>query len=298
MKSLNNILMKSSISIVLVYLLLSCSQWQDKSESRFEIEHKESLAPIEIVSAKNIDWGPLNPARGENGPKAGNLWGDRNSDQASGFLVQFVDGFSSPPHIHNITYRGIAISGTVHNDDPEAKKMWMPAGSFWTQPVGEPHITSAWGPENIVYVEIDKGPYLVKPVEEAFDSGEQPINLVPSNMVWMDGSDITWIDPSISSGPMNPSIAFLWGNPNDGGLTGALVKLPVGFKGKIYSNEKGIKAVIIKGKASIHLRDEEKPLESGNYFGSLGRSVFNISNKTTKESIIYLRSEGSFSIRL
>ncbi|MEM0941503.1 MAG: DUF4437 domain-containing protein [Bacteroidota bacterium] len=297
MKSLDNLFVKSSISIALVYLLLSCGQWQDKPESGFEIENKESPAPIEIVSAKNIDWGPLNPARRVNGPKAGNLWGDRNSDETSGFLVQFVDGFSSPPHIHNITYRGIVISGTVHNNDPKAKNMWMPVGSFWTQPVGKPHITSARGSINMVYVEIDKGPYLVKPIEEAFDNGEQPVNLVSSNMVWIDGSDITWIDPSISSGLMNPSISFLWGKPSEGGLTGTLVKLPVGFKGKIYSNEKGIKAVIIKGKVSIHLRDEEKPLESGNYFGSKGRSVFKISNETTAESIIYLRSEGSFSIR-
>ena len=36
----------------------------------------------------------------------------------------------------------------------------MPAGSFWTQPAGEVHITSARGQETIAYVEIDEGPYL------------------------------------------------------------------------------------------------------------------------------------------
>ena len=61
-----------------------------------------------------------------------------------------MDGFSSPPHIHNVTYRAMVIKGLVHNDDPEAENMWMPPGSFWTQPAGEAHITSAKGEENIL----------------------------------------------------------------------------------------------------------------------------------------------------
>ncbi|WP_346992732.1 DUF4437 domain-containing protein [Alteromonas gracilis] len=48
-------------------------------------------------------------------------------------LVRFKEGFSSPPHIHNITYRGIVIDGEMHNSDPDAKAMWMPVNSYWTQ---------------------------------------------------------------------------------------------------------------------------------------------------------------------
>lgn len=56
---------------------------------------------------------------------------------ASGSLVTFVDGFQSPPHIHNITYRAVVIRGRIHNDDPEAARLWMEPGSYWTQPAGE-----------------------------------------------------------------------------------------------------------------------------------------------------------------
>lgn len=92
-----------------------------------------------------LNWGYLNPLRGKNSPGAANLWGDRTKDTATGMLVRFNKGFVSPPHIHNISYRGIVIEGLMHNDDPSAEKMWMLAGSFWTQPAGENHITAANG---------------------------------------------------------------------------------------------------------------------------------------------------------
>ncbi|MET0000674.1 MAG: DUF4437 domain-containing protein, partial [Candidatus Thiodiazotropha lotti] len=131
-----------------------------------------------MVLASEINWEQLNPARGDKSPQAGTLWGDRKGSVPTGFLAKFVDGFSSPPHIHNVTYRAVVISGTIHNDDPDAADMWMPAGSFWTQPKGEVHITSAKGSTNIALVEIERGPYLVLPVEKAFDAGERPINVV------------------------------------------------------------------------------------------------------------------------
>ena len=99
-------------------------------------------------------------------------------------LVTFLDGFQSPPHIHNITYRAVVIDGAVHNDDPAAQKMWMGPGSFWTQPVGESHITAARGDNPTIFLEILSGPYLVKPEKEAFEAGERPINLDARNITW------------------------------------------------------------------------------------------------------------------
>ncbi|SMP67609.1 protein of unknown function, partial [Neorhodopirellula lusitana] len=164
-----------------------------------------------VVLASEVDWTPLNPARGDASPKAATLWGDRAGTQATGFLVQFADGFSSPPHIHNVTYRGMVISGGVHNDDEAAEPMWMPAGSFWTQPAGAPHITAARG-LTTAYIEIDKGPYLVMPTEEAFDRGERPVNVDASNIVWLGPSSTTWIQSAATKAPAKqPQIAFLWG---------------------------------------------------------------------------------------
>ena len=124
-----------------------------------------------IVTINDIEWGYLNPLRGDLSPGAANLWGDRTKDVSTGMLVRFKKGFQSPPHIHNITYRGVVITGLLHNDDPEAEKLWMPTGSFWTQPAGENHITAANGEANLIYLEIDSGPYLVKPADQAFDDG-------------------------------------------------------------------------------------------------------------------------------
>ena len=143
-------------------------------------------ARSEVVSVDDVAWGYLNPARGDKGPRAADLWGDRTKNTAAGILLQFPEGFSSPPHIHNITYRGVVIQGELHNDDPEAEIMWLPAGSFWTQPAGEAHVTAANGKSNIAYIEINSGPYLVQPTERAFDNGERPMNVDPSHIVWQD----------------------------------------------------------------------------------------------------------------
>ncbi len=84
----------------------------------------------ELRPHEDIKWGALNAARGAASPRAGDLWGDRAAQGATGFLVRFDKGFSSPPHIHNITYRGLVLDGRVHNDDPGAASMWLGPMSF------------------------------------------------------------------------------------------------------------------------------------------------------------------------
>ena len=260
----------------------------------------QSIEPTsEVVLTSEVEWSPLNPARGDASPKAGTLWGDRTGSGASGFLVKFEKGFSSPPHIHNITYRGVVISGLIHNDDPNAEDMWMPVSSFWTQPAGEAHITSAEGKTNVAYIEIDEGPYLVLPTEEAFDNGERPFNIEVSNIVWLDASNITWIDlPGMPTSDDEPKIAFLWGKPQDGELNGTLLKLPAGFTGKIRSYGSIFRAVVIQGQPQYQILGETeiKTLEPGSYFGSKRESMHQVSSKAREESIIYVRTDGKFDI--
>jgi hypothetical protein len=242
----------------------------------------------EVVLASEIEWEKLNPARGDKSPQAGTLWGDRQGTVPTGFLAKFVDGFSSPPHIHNATYRAVVISGSIHNDDPEATPMWMPAGSFWTQPKGEVHITAAKGTTNVALVEIDNGPYLVLPTEEAFDSGERPINVDASNIVWVDL-------PGMPDSANGPKIAYLWGSLQDGQSNGTFVKLPAGFSGKIHSHGMTFRAVVIKGRAQ-HMGDDVKTLEPGSYFGSNGETVHEISSGEGAESVIYVRTNGMYEV--
>ncbi len=98
-----------------------------------------------VVLSSEIVWEKLNPARGCQSLQAGTIWGDRKDTVRTGFLAKFVNGFSSPSHIHNVTYRAVVIKGLVHNDDPKAENMWMKSGAFWTQPEREVHITYAKG---------------------------------------------------------------------------------------------------------------------------------------------------------
>lgn len=252
----------------------------------------------ELVTTSDIEWGPLNPARGNKGPKAGTLWGDRTAEGPSGFLVEFADGFASPPHIHNVTYRGVVIRGLVHNDDPEARNMWMPPGSFWTQPVGEEHITAGKGGKSLAYIEIEKGPYLVRPSEEAYDSGERPVNVDPSNMVWLDASNLRAIESSVSSD--GPKVATLWGAPQGNLLNGTLVKLPAGFQGTLRGQGASLRAVVIQGHPTYHTADGRNatPLEPGNYVGGRGNIEIMLSVAEGDAAILYVRAEGTYDVEV
>lgn len=241
-----------------------------------------------VVLVSEVQWEQLNPARGDKSPRAANLWGDRNSAGPTGFLVKFVDGFESPPHIHNVSYRGVVIDGLIHNDEPSAAHKWMPRGSFWTQPKGAVHITAAKRSDNLAYIEIDDGPYLVHPAQKAFDSGEKPMNV--------DGSNIVWSEPTGGAGAHRIAVAFPWG-PHQAGVTkGTLVRIPAATIAKMRGDGPRIRAVVIQGLPS--LRDHEAgtatTMAPGSLLTSTGRGAEHLfSCGEEVDCILYLRTEGS-----
>ena len=248
-------------------------------------EETDAQSATEVVLISEVNWEQLNPARGDASPKAGTLWGDRKGEVPTGFLVKFEDGFSSPPHIHNVTYRGVIISGLIHNDDPQAGKMWMPQGSFWTQPKGEVHITAAQGSDNVAFIEIDSGPYLVFHEEDAFDSGERPFNIVDSILVWVDHSEM--------DSPNGIKVAYLWGVQKQGQFNGTLVKFPKDYQGKIKSSGSVFRAVVIEGQLNYQLSNgtETKVLKQGSYFGSKQNTIHRISSDVDT-TLLYIRTNG------
>jgi quercetin dioxygenase-like cupin family protein len=243
-----------------------------------------------VVAASDIKWGYLNPLRGDKSPGAADLWGNRTTDTATGMLVRFNKGFESPPHIHNITYRGIVIEGQMHNDDPSAEKMWMPAGSFWTQPAGENHTTAANADTNLIYLEIDSGPYLVKPSNEKFDNGERPLNLHKDNMVWLADSDLNQINVD------GVQSTYLWGNTAD--MNGSMIKLPAGFNGDITTNANEFRAVVIAGAVEYSSNEQSKaqPLSAGSYVESKGSFTHSIANKADTPAVIYIRTNSKYHV--
>lgn len=243
-----------------------------------------------VIASSDIKWGYLNPLRGDKSPGAADLWGDRTSNTATGMLVRFKKGFESPPHIHNITYRGIVIEGQMHNDDPKAQKMWMPAGSFWTQPAGEDHTTAANSKTNLIYLEIDSGPYLVKPSKEQFDNGERPLNLHRDNIVWLNDSDLNIIKAD------GVQSTYLWGSTTH--LNGSMIKLPAGFKGEISTQANEFRAVVVSGAIdySSNNQNAQQTLNAGSYIESTGSFRHSIENKSDADTTIYIRTNRQFTV--
>lgn len=286
-------MMRTTTYLLLIFgLLNSCSNPTKKAENN--ISEKIKNPTNKVVLSSEIVWEKLNPARGDQSPQAGTIWGNRKEAVATGFLAKFVDGFSSPPHIHNVTYRAVVIKGMVHNDDPTAENMWLKTGSFWTQPVGESHITSAKGEENIALVEINKGPYLVKPITEAFDSGERPINIDVSNVVWLNNEKTNWVDSKSKA-----ELSFLLERNENEALKSLFVKLPKRFNGNIETEGTVLHTVVIKGEINYTMpqNKETKVLNEGSYFGSTDRAIHRITNNSESEIILYVRTNEKIKIK-
>ncbi|NET72707.1 MAG: DUF4437 domain-containing protein [Sphaerospermopsis sp. SIO1G2] len=281
--------MRKFLALLLVsFVIAACTSSQITSDN---VSSKpETDSNFEVVLMSEVKWQQLNPARGDKSPQAGTLWGDRTGLGAAGFLLKPVDGFRSPPHIHNVAYRGVVISGDIHNDDPDAEDMWMPQGSFWTQPAGGVHITAAKGSDIFAYIEVEDK-FGVLPAEQAFSSPERPINVDVSNIIWIDNIGM----PSVSNGA---KVAFLWGKPRDNNLYGTFIKLPAGFSGKIRSQGSTFRAVVIKGQPQYQASSDvnAKDLEPGSYFSSTGNSVHQVSSQAGEESIIYIRTDGKYEV--
>lgn len=254
---------------------------------------------ITVITPEQVRYQPLNPARGDASPRAGVLWGDITQDVPSGVLLQFADGFASPPHIHNITYRAVVISGAVHNDDPDAANLWMGPGSFWTQPAGEVHITAARpGAGATAFLEILQGPYLVQPGDRAFDNGEQPLNLVASNLVWMNADALDWIalDDQVENGPQ---AAFLWGNLESGELSGSFLRLPTGYTTDLSTEDGDLKAVLIGGEVTHTVAGATRPVRigAGGYFSSAQAVRHTLTCSDSQACVVYLRTVGQFHVQ-
>lgn len=266
-------------TLSLLLLIAGCASHRGQHSDHTPAKQNREIVPIEKVK-----WEPLNPARGEKSPLAATLWGDRQENKATGFIAKFPQGFSSPPHIHNTSYRAVVIQGNIHNDDPDARHAWMPPGSFWTQPRGETHITAAKDSLNLALVEIDHGPYLVQSAGQNYDSGERPINKMPSHLVWMPV-------PGFSSSEENPQLAHLWGSLKKDKARGIFVQLPTGFEGVLTTKAMIFRTVVIQGQLKLINHD----LNPGSYFGSHGKASYHIATPE-ENTLLYIHTNNNFHI--
>lgn len=271
--------------VMLCGLSVACAAQHDR---------RVDVTPFTVVLPSEAQWGPLNPARGDQSPQAADLWGNRRGSGPTGFLVQFADGFESPPHIHNVSYRAVVIRGRVHNDDPRAEPMWMSSGSFWTQPRGAVHITAAQGEGNLIYVEIDEGPYLVKPTGAAFDGDEAPLNVDPRNLVWLAASS-AWFDSSAEPDAANsPAIAFLWGDPRAGALFGSFFRVPAGMTVNVISQGREFRAVVVSGELEESVG--RQPIGAASLLSTTGGGGRALTCVAKKSCVLYARTNGPYRV--
>ena len=144
----------------------------------------------------------------------------------------------------------------------------------------------------MAFLDIQEGPYLVKPTSEAFDNGERPVNVYKTNLVWLNANDIQWV-----SEKSNVETAFLWGSHKENQLRAALLKLPAGFNGKIKNLSPNFRAVVISGEVTHQFskKDTKNDLQPGSYFGAEENATSIIS--TAKETILYIRSNGDYEVK-
>ena len=81
-------------------------------------------------------------------------------------------------------------------------------------------------------------------------------------------------------------------------LNGSFIKLPAGFDGKIHSAGSPFRAVVISGQLQYHMQDNSGPksLEPGSYFGSKEEAVHHVSSGPDAESVIYVRTVGTYRV--
>lgn len=88
--------------------------------------------------ADTITWGET-----PFGPLASPVSGDFSAGQHITF-IKFAAGMQTPVHTHSHDYVGIVISGVTRHFEPSKPEteVDLPAGSHWSIPAGQPHIST------------------------------------------------------------------------------------------------------------------------------------------------------------
>ena len=113
--------------------------------------------PADLVLASEVTWEQLNPARGNESPKAGQL---------NGTLTKLPAGFSGKIDSRGSTCRAVVIKGQLQYQMPgETDAKTLEPGSYFSSKGESVHqVSSEGGEESIFYVRTD-GKYDVVPAK-------------------------------------------------------------------------------------------------------------------------------------
>ena len=94
---------------------------------------------IPVTKLKYFDTG-IGKQSGVGTLRAANGHGDLQHG-AHGTIIKMPAGFVSRVHSHTGEYWAVVISGVGVNGTPGSTDVPLPAGSYWSQKGGEPHVT-------------------------------------------------------------------------------------------------------------------------------------------------------------
>jgi beta-alanine degradation protein BauB len=68
-----------------------------------------------------------------------------------GTFIKMPAGFVSHTHTHSDDYWAVVVSGVMVNKRPDEPDVLLPAGSYYFQKGGEPHVTKCMSPDGCVF---------------------------------------------------------------------------------------------------------------------------------------------------
>ncbi len=107
-----------------------------------------------MVTPDQVDYQPLNPARGDASPQAGTLWGDLDDGGLSASFVKLPAGHTSDLSVESDRLRAVIVDGAlIHSVAGLETQSELGAGGFFESDAGVPHAL-ACHPESdcLVYV--------------------------------------------------------------------------------------------------------------------------------------------------
>jgi beta-alanine degradation protein BauB len=76
-----------------------------------------------------------------------------------GTFIKMPAGYVSPTHTHTEDYWAVVVSGVMVNKKPDAPDVLLPAGSYYFQKGGEPHVTKCTSPNGCIFFVSQNGKF-------------------------------------------------------------------------------------------------------------------------------------------
>jgi len=74
-------------------------------------------------------------------------------------FIKMPAGYVSPVHTHSEDYWAVVVSGVMVNKKPDGPDVSLPAGSYYFQKGGEPHVTKCVSPDGCVFFVSQNGKF-------------------------------------------------------------------------------------------------------------------------------------------